>query len=425
MHRLNAGRSIGAGLVLIAATAVAFTGGGVADADPVTVAAPWDRDAQEVAATKHVPGFGGAYLDADGSTTHVLLTRPDEEGAARSRAALAGLGLSGGTGKTVVHRADYTFAQLKIWRDATRSVFALPSVTSLEIDERRNRVVVGLEDPDRHSAAVRAAVTRLGIPEAAVTAVRRGAVTMTVRDQTRPLHGGTQIVSTAALPTCTLGYPATRQGVAGFVTNSHCSANRGVVDNGRFWQPTRPAGDGGVVGLETADTAVNAGLFDCPVNRRCASADANFVAAQTGVNISQGRIARPAVNSTNWNGTDTFRVTAADGGAALNSAVQKVGRTTGRTTGTVTGTCVDFTVNNTDIYLFCQQTASYNSAGGDSGSPVFRVTNSPATNDVTAVGVNWGNFVNGAGVTNGIFSGFGPVEREIGALNICAAGFAC
>jgi hypothetical protein len=86
---------------------------------------------------------------------------------------------------------------------------------------------------------------------------------------------------------------------------------------------------------------------------------------------------------------------------------------------------VDTPVANTDIFLFCQQTANYNSAGGDSGSPVLRVTNSPAANDVTAVGLHWGAFVDDDGVNHAFFSSFLTVELEMGNLNVCATGFAC
>ena len=54
-----------------------------------------------------VPEFGGAYVGADGAL-HVWLTEPTTSGAARARTAYAG------ATTVVVHRADYTFAQLDI-----------------------------------------------------------------------------------------------------------------------------------------------------------------------------------------------------------------------------------------------------------------------------------------------------------------------
>jgi hypothetical protein len=322
-----------------------------------------------------------------------------------------------------VHRADYTFAQLTTWRIAMRSLLATPGVTSLDIDERTNRINLAVEDLDRDRPAAVAAVARLGVPAAAVTLKRVPPVTMALGDRMRPLHAGTQIASTGG--TCTLGYPATRAGVAGIVTNSHCSATRGVVDGGRVWQPTRPADGTGFVGTETQDSELNAGLLDCPAGLRCASGDASFYATLAGEAIAQGRIARPPLNSTTWNGTDTYRITATAGFAADNAAVQKVGRTTGRTAGSVTEECEDMTVLDTDIMLFCQQRATYVSGSGDSGSPVFRITNA-ATNDVTAVGLNWGFARNLDGsFHSSAFTPFLEVELEIGNLNVCATGFAC
>jgi hypothetical protein len=419
MNRRRVIPFLAAGFMVIAAGTVTFPSAGTArPASEAPAAVPRDGDALKAEATRGIPTFGGSYLDADGSTLHVWLTQPNQADATRARTALAGVP----AGRTVVHRADYTFTQLTTWRSTIRSLLARP-VTTLDIDERTNRISVGVENLDRDRPAAVAALARLGVPAAAVILEGVPAVTMALGDRMRPLHAGTQIAFTAGA--CTLGYPATRAGVAGIVTNSHCSTTRGVVDGGRVWQPTRPADLSGFVGTETQDSELHAGLLDCPVNMRCASGDASFYATVAGETIAQGRIARPALNSTTWNGTDTYRVTATTGGAADNAAVQKVGRTTGRTAGTVTETCQDMTVKDTDIMLFCQQRATYSSGLGDSGSPVFQITNS-ATNDVTAVGLNWGFAQNEDGTFHSsVFTPFLEVELEIGNINVCATGFAC
>jgi hypothetical protein len=63
------------------------------------------------------------------------------------------------------------------------------------------------------------------------------------------------------------------------------------------------------------------------------------------------------------------------------------------------------------------------SSGGDSGSPVFRITNSPAAGDVRLYGVLWGGNSSG---TLFVFSGLGVagVQRstELGPLTTCAPG---
>jgi hypothetical protein len=66
--------------------------------------------------------------------------------------------------------------------------------------------------------------------------------------------------------------------------------------------------------------------------------------------------------------------------------------------GTITLTCFRVgIINMPDVLQNCQYAGTYSSQPGDSGSPVFRLTNSPSTNDVTFVGLNWGSLLyNGA-----------------------------
>ena len=129
-------------------------------------------------------------------------------------------------------------------------------------------------------------------------------------------------------------------------------------------------------------------------------------------------IARPALDSYLWNGTDVYRVTSEEA-PLVGNPVNKVGRTTGRTKGSISETCVSIPVADTDITLLCQSRASYLSNSGDSGSPVFRVTNSPSTNDVALVEIHWGG--------SGSFSPIGGIQRssELGALQTCGSGFSC
>lgn len=387
---------------------------GVADAASgpgAEAGAPVDSDAALVAAMKDVPEFGGAYVGADGAL-HVWLTRPAD--AARARAALTpGLRAASAGAKTVVHRADYTFAQLKVWHDKLAGMLAMPGVTMTDIDERVNRLTLGVEHTAETAARVKAALALHGIPRAAVDVVTATAVTPTLRDRTRPLRGGVQIQSSVI--ECTLGLPAIRSGIFGFVTNSHCSAIRSQVDNGLFWQSSQAAGNNDLVGAELVDPPFKTG-GTCPTGRRCRLSDTNFV--RSDVDVAVGRIARPALGSTNWNGTSTFRVTEAFD-PVLGSTVQKVGRSTGRTQGTVARTCENSNVLNTDITLLCQGVADYVSADGDSGAPVFEVTNSPATNDVRVVGVHWGSAVVN-NVTISAFSTFRFIIPEIGFIFVCA-----
>ena len=434
MHRLSGWLSAGPILLAVlsvAATVAAFpvTGiarTGIARTDIARTdfvqpapepAAPWDRDALKVAATKDVPTFGGSYLDDDGSTLHVWLTRPTADDALRSRASLAA---RTGSRAPVVHRAAYTFAQLKEWRDAARALLALPGATMLDIDERTNRLVVGVEDTGRDGPAVIAGLARLAVPRAAVTLAQVGPVTQSLGDRNRPLAGGVKIRHTSGL--CSLGFIAQRAGVSGFVTNSHCSVTNGSVDSGKYWQPDKTADESNTVGVETVDPAFST-ASPCPVGRKCRKSDANFVTTAAGVGIGQGQIARPPLNSATWNGTDTFRIVAVRS-AQLPTVVQKVGHVTGRTEGKVTADCLDLRPRDTTITLFCQDMASYNVKEGDSGSPVFEVINA-GTNTVALVGIHWGIGTDSLGELRGFYSPFSGVEAELGNLSVCSDATIC
>ncbi len=70
----------------------------------------------------------------------------------------------------------------------------------------------------------------------------------------------------------------------------------------------------------------------------------------------------------------------------------------------------------------CDAVSDMQVQAGDSGSPAFRVTNSPATNDVEALGIVWGGgTING--VDSSIFSSIGDVKAEVGSVLVCAGGF--
>lgn len=380
-----------------------------------------------------VPGFGGAYVEGDSlvgqaETLHIWLTDPDAVTGTRARDVLAAaLGPRFAQERIITHRADFTFEDLKAWREQAAEVLSLPGAAFTDVDETKNRIVVAVEDPVVHGTAVRALMEDVGVPAAAVEVQQGTPFTPLLRSRRRPLRGGLEISFQSGFlgletPTCTLGYPATRGGVEGFVTNSHCSRTQGEVDNGRYWQPERPVSQGDQVGTETVDPAYSSSLTGCPTGRRCRRSDSNFVDGAT--NIGRGTIARIGTGSTTWDGTSLWRISAA-GSAALNQVATKVGKTTGLTSGLVTNTCVNGLVDGSDIAILCDVIAEIWSDAGDSGSPVFLVTNSPQTHDVTALGILWGKGTSN-GVDISIFSGITETKDEIGgSLAVCASGFSC
>jgi hypothetical protein len=213
------------------------------------------------------------------------------------------------------------------------------------------------------------------------------------------------------------------------ITASHCTLTPGGVQHTIFHQPS-PMRENRI-GLETRDPRYFTGGV-CPPGQRCRYSDSAFVriphTAGPAVPAILGSIARPAaLNSISVSGS--FRITSENSAPLLNETVNKVGRTTGWSEGRVVATCVNTEVSGTDITLLCQDWVKANVDRGDSGSPVFRITNSPASGDVRLYGVLWGGGRVPRYGTIFAFSSLGAsnLQRsaEMGKLTTCAAGFRC
>jgi hypothetical protein len=365
-----------------------------------------------------VPGFGGMFFDQDG-TLQVYMVGQKEPMSATSMAFLEDViarEIGGGerlSGRGVeVREGQYDFLTLHRWQQQmTPEVLAIPGVVSTDTAEDKNRLQIAITGEPGTAEAVEEALSKLGIPREMVEVYETKPIVQYLRNRRRPLRGGLQINFGNFL--CTLGFIAVRNGVNGYVTNSHCTTTQGGVQNTVEHQPIA-SGTTNRVGIEIADPTYFSGS-GCPAGRVCRRSDSSFIQVPhpsgPAVTIARGTIARPAVNSFNWNGVDIFNITS-EGSALVGQAVTKVGRTTGRTAGTVSQTCVNTNVSGTNITQLCQTFANYGNAGGDSGSPVFRITTLP---NVVLVGINWGG--------NGTISVFSPItniQQELGALNTCA-----
>jgi hypothetical protein len=366
---------------------------------------------------REIPSFGGLFYDEQGRPNVYLL---DTHGTAA--AALKKMGP-----EVLVRQGDYEFARLLAWRYELRPLLALPGVVSLDVDETRNRVVLGLDATSRSRSPDRDRLER----ELLFTRVPRQAVLLEdappvealvgLQSKFRPAPGGVQIVfplSPLSYAFCTLGFNAYRGPVFGFVTCSHCTGTRGEVDDMRYYQNTPSSG---AIGTEIADP-VHFADPPCPPGRRCRWSDSAFAKYDNPKLGTLGKIARPASNASEVgtlnlsSGTARFTVAGRIGSPLAGAFVHKVGRTTGWTYGTVLSTCVDINFGP-ELTLLCQSYARIGSNSGDSGSPVFFRNGAGAK--IKLAGILWGRVFDSQGnPLAAIFSPLANIELDLGRLKV-------
>jgi hypothetical protein len=364
-------------------------------------------DQQMLAVGAEIPGFGGLFRDSAGRRS-AYLQDPSSPGAAALREAL---------GEVRILRGDFTFERLVAWKSALRPLLASPRVVSIDADEASNRVVLGVAT-DADVESLRAAVLASGVPPDAVVLRRRAEIMPlplpitaaarppkgpSVQGRFRPVPGGVQIAFTNFV--CTLGFNAVREGITGFVTNSHCTNVEASPDGTRYAQPSGRT----YLATETTDPNRFEG-GDCPPGRVCRFSDSAFVRWGTKKDASLARIARPSAPGSLRlaNATHRFAINAV-GVTEVGDTVNKVGRTTGWTFGQVIDTCADVNVSGENATLLCQSVVQGSSNSGDSGSPVFV---SSGTN-ARLVGILWGG---NAAARIFVFSPLENVASELGTL---------
>jgi hypothetical protein len=381
--------------------------------DPAALVTLQEPSGEQAMLARAVPGFGGLFLDESGTPTVYLTDLRQRETAER---ALAGVAREHGFAASAlrVRQGEFTYQQLGGWfGHASSRVLALPGVVYADLDEARNRVTVGVQDAAA-AGRTRTLLTQLGVPEDAVVIERARPIeyAATLRDRVRPVGGGLQINFSNWL--CTLGFNAVRNGVASYVTNSHCTDVQGGTEGTRHYQHSGSRSNT-LIGTEAADPAYFTG-GQCPAGRRCRYSDSSRGAYAAGVSQRLGRIARTTfrdrtagsltISSTN----PSFTINNERANSLVGQTVNKIGRTTGWTFGKVVATCVATNVSETDITQLCQSFVNAGVGPGDSGSPVFNWSRTSST--VRLAGILWGSSDNGLFV----FSPMSGIERELGAL---------
>jgi hypothetical protein len=378
-------------------------------------------DDKFLAVGRDLPGFAGLYFDETGSLVVKMVDAgtvasvsprvaeflstavfPGEPGVEETSRALSGMRLE---------EADYSFSSLQAaYRRAVKDVFSVPGVSFGDVDEVRNRIVVGVADPT-YQKEVEERLRALPFPNEMFEVVEmpRLSPEANLRGTVRPIVGGVE-----GILGCTIGFNVGHRinGILQedwyFLTNSHCTdpVFLWTVDSTMANQPN----SGSRVGQEYLDPAGFTEATDslCPTNYSCRYSDAALIRYDSNIDFQHARVAWPNINDTLFS---QKKVVWASGDPIVGVAVNKIGRTTGRTTGEVTATCTWRTASATKGYL-CQFEADYASLGGDSGSPIVQQWFS--TDSLLARGIHVGRVIEPSGDTIRIFTPFSGWSDELG-----------
>lgn len=370
-------------------------------------------DARYAELAREIPGFGGAYRDGSGRTVvHVAGRDLTTEGSSIRQSLqgrLAGSmrpGVEGPMAVTwsdgvVLEEAAWNYLDLVDFRDRAMPALSMPGAVYTDIDERTNRVSIGIA-PGTDREAFLAMLESRGIPIDAVTfrevapiAPLKGSA---LDERMQPMGGGIQLIYPHPTPgyvfLCTMGFNVLGdfpgKAINYFLTNSHCSSTQGATEGTPYYQQAvaRPD-EKNRIAREIADLPYS----DCGGGFVCRYSDATIAMYETArTPVKHGVIYRPeSVNTGSLEvGEDRrfFRITDRADFPEGGEVLSKVGRTTGWTEGEVVATGVHMCVSGTNIILLFQDMVAADVAGGDSGSPVFMRNGD--SDEVTLYGLLWG-----------------------------------
>ena len=395
---------------------------------------------------REIPGFGGFYYEPGegGGAEDRLVLAVTEAGASdlpmARKAVLTALGHFApptADAPEMLHRVvEHTFLEMAEHRARLRPrLFAMDEVVSLSVDEKFNRIKVGVTDL-AFASAVAAVAAGLGVPEAMLEIVRDSPVehlaataagssgspspapadwprALTDRIPDRRLAGGYEAGNPRGKAgACTIGFTTVssvwteREGrTKGFVSASHCTHTPHEPDDAdkSYW--TQPLDESSGSG-ESKVGLVGEELWDPEPERceqgECRHADAALMEVdEDSAGIAFGKIARTMGAQERCGGlggcelridpdNPTFTIIFERPSPLVGRSVHKVGRTTGWTYGKVAESCVD----GRDIlgtWIYCSHKLELFADGGDSGAPVFMFDwFDRDSTEVHLVGIVWG-----------------------------------
>lgn len=367
-----------------------------------------------------VPSFGGFFVE-EGTLVGLVSDPSDASAVAQALNALRADEPALASLSIETRPADYSFRELAAWRDLAfdHALVAFDGVFTLDLDERSNRVEIGIES-EALREPVMEVLSEFGVPEDAVVFQRAAPdvpLAESLTDRLRPVRGGNEIylwdLSLGFGGGCTFGFSAVLAGSEVFFTASHCSYAQWDLDGTDVSQPEAADGNNliSVQEFRDPDPFACAGT-DCRYSDASAfqyavptdSFDLGYISRVEGPPGDSTTAGSLVIDSSN----PRWRVTGKN--CCLTMQVNKIGATTGWTAGNVTDSCSDRTIEG-GIEL-CQALAGMFADDGDSGAPIF-VIESAST--VRLVGLlNSRDSVNDLTV----FSPFTGIEDDFGTVDV-------
>ena len=296
-----------------------------------------------------------------------------------------------------------------LFAKASPAVMALGGTVFADNDEVAGKLVFGVEN-EHAIPGVERALAALGASadDYAVEVTEPIRALTTLRDRYRPTEAGIQIHFGNYL--CSMGFNADHNGERSFITASHCTNTQGGTEGTQYYQPVSTT-DATVIATEVDDPRYFKGGV-CPRGKKCRYSDSSRELYAASVGSNRGEIVKTTgANNNSLTDAGTFTVTSQDvttSSFQIGLVLNKVGRTTGWTQGPVSRTCVNTNVQGSQVHQLCQTFVDAGVAGGDSGSPVFRITGG---DNVELVGILWGG-----GTGYYVMSPLAQVVQELGAL---------
>lgn len=386
-------------------------------------------------------GFGGAYFktsDARRSgkkrTMHVFMKKGRRKGLMTAlehanpkspNSVLSRLQAHAGEGRVEIHEGKYSFEKIAKWKYMATGLVSGSNVVSVDADEGRNRVVMGVTSL-QDTTDIEQMLSQKNIPKAAITFEKQRPVhtSKTLDDEFNVMAGGIRINGNCTMgPVTTLyveGADEYRNSAPpGFLTAAHCTSTRHRVESTRFDQGSN------FIGKEVREVAEisevdgppqhenyedETGADHCPNGYRCYYGDAAFVQF-TDDTFWDVQIAQTDTwnnESIELNSSNTrFDVTSwvatyhdDDDEPMQGELLDKVGQNTGWTYGALESTCENYTSisGSSETGILCQNRVDRGGSDapiaqpGDSGSPVFDLyeDDTEGSDDVEVRGILWG-----------------------------------